>query len=217
MSFQKKWIVILVLLCLSACSIKLLPSKDKWYTMHYIIMQEFEWKVYKELSPAGREQFQVLFWEVRDPMAQEIFSTRLDYVMKNFKKESSSRPWATDRGRIYLLNGNPVEIRYVDNTNLGGRTIVSSDTAAATGAGRNVNRSKEDIDARMSELWVYPYRGNFITYQFNFVQPKSMKQNINMSDSQYRGELELYSRVMIYRIIDMEGYLERLEELKKIK
>lgn len=217
MNFHKKWIVVLALLCLSACSINLLPSKDKWYAEHYIIMQDFEWKVYKELSPAGREQFQALFWKVRAPSAQETFMSRLDYVTKNFKKESSSRPWATDRGRIYLLNGNPVEIRYVDNTNLGGRSVVSTDTAAASGAGRNVDRSKEDIAARMSELWVYPFRGNVITYQFNFVRPKSMKLSTDMSDSQFRGELELYSRVAVYRILDVKKYLEQLEELKKIK
>ena len=213
MNFDKKWIVVLVLLCLSACSINLLPSKDKWYAERYIIMQEFEWKVYKELSLAGREQFQELFWKVRDRSAHETFLKRSNYVTKNFKKESSSRPWATDRGRIYLLNGNPAEIRYVDNTNFGSRTI----TAAEMGAGRNVDRSKEDIAARMSELWVYPYRGNFITYQFDFVQPKSMKLSTNISDSQFRGELELYSRVAIYRILDVKKYLEQLEELKKIK
>jgi hypothetical protein len=85
------------------------------------------------------------------------------------------------------------------------------------GAGRNVDRSKEDIAARMSELWVYPYRSNFITYQFDFVPPKSMKLSTNISDSQFRGELELYSRVAIYRILDVKKYLEQLEELKKIK
>lgn len=215
MNYDKKWIVIFILLCLSACSIKLLPSKDKWYAKHYIIMQGFEWKIYKELSPAGRKQLQELFWKVRDPRAQVTFTSRLDYVMKNFKKENFHRPWSTDRGRIYLLNGNPAEIRYVENTNLGSITVVSSQTAAQ--GGRNVDRSKEDIGARMSELWVYPHKSYIITYQFNFVQPRQWKLNPKLSESLYLGELERFSRVVSYRIIDVEKYQEQLEELKKIK
>lgn len=217
MTFDKKWIVIFILFSLAACSISLLPSKDKWYAKHYIIMQEFEWKIYKELSLEGRKQFQELFWEVRDPKSQEIFTSRLDYAMKNFKKESVHRPWNTDRGRICLLNGIPAEIRYVENTNLGSRTVVSAITADESGGGRNVDRSREDIASRISELWVYPFRDYIITYQFDFVQPKSMKLATSLSQSQFRGELELYNRVVTYGIIDVEKYQELLEELKKIK
>lgn len=215
MSFDKKWIVIFILFSLAACSLNLLPSKDKWYAEHYIIMQEFEWKIYKELSLEGRKQFQELFWKARDPKSQEIFMSRLDYVMKNFKKESFHRPWNTDRGRICLLNGIPAEIRYVENTNLGSVAVVSSDTAAQ--GGRNVDRSKEDIAARMSELWAFPYKGYIIRYQFDFVPPKSMKLATSLSQSQFRGEFELYNRVVTYGIIDVEKYQEQLEELKKIK
>lgn len=215
MNFDKKWIVVFILLCLSACSIKFFPSKDEWYAKHYIIMQGFEWKVYKELSPASRIQFQELFWEVRDPDSRLIFSDRLDYVMENFKKESYSRPWTTDRGRIFLLNGNPAEIRYVDNTDLGSIAVVSSITAAE--GGRNVDRSKEDIAARMSEVWFYPHRGNYITYQFNFAQPRQWKLDPRLSGSQFLGDLERHSREKTYRIIDVERYKEQLEELKKIK
>lgn len=217
MSSNKKWIVIFVLLCFSACSMSLLPSKDIWYAKHYIIMQDFEWDAYKELSPEGKIQFQELFWKVRDPKAQGIFIGRLNYVMENFKREDLRRPFTTDRGRIFLLNGNPAEIRYVDNTNLGGRTVVSSVTAEQTGSGTNVDRSREDIAARQSELWVYPYRGTVITYRFDFVLPREMKLSTNITDSQFRGELELYNREVIYRVTDVKKYLEQLEELKKIK
>lgn len=215
MNYDKKWIVFFVLLCLSACSIKLFPSKDKWYAKHYIIMQDFEWKIYKELSLAGKKQFQELFWKVRDPKAQVTFTSRLDIVIKNIKNENYHQPWNTDRGRIYLLNGNPAEIRYVENTNLGSREV--SATIAELGSGRNVDRSKEDIGARLSELWVYPYKSYRITYQFNFVQPRQWKLIPKLSETLYLGELELYSRVVTYRIIDVEKYLEQLEELKKIK
>lgn len=218
MNFDKKWIIIFILLfCLGACSINLIPSKDKWYAKHYIIMQGFEWKIYKELSPAGRVQFQELFWEVRDPRAEVTFMSRLDLAQKNFKKENSSRPWSTDRGRICLLNGNPAEVRYVENTNLGSRTVMNPITAAEMGGGANVDRSKEDISARMSEIWIYPFKGYYITYQFDFVLPREMKLSVNLSESQFRGELELNSREVTYAIIDVEKYQEQLEELKKIE
>lgn len=218
MNFDKKWIIIFILLfCLGACSINFLPSKDKWYAKHYIIMQEFEWKIYKELSLAGRAQFQALFWEVRDPIAKVTFMSRLDLAQKNFKKENSSRPWSTDRGRIFLLNGNPAEIRYVENTNPGSRTVMNPITAAEMGGGANVDRSKEDISARMSEIWIYPFKGYYITYQFDFVLPREMKLSVNLSESQFRGELELNSREVTYAIIDVERYQEQLEELKKIE
>lgn len=124
MIFQKKWIVIFVVLCLGACSVNLVPSKDAWYAQHYIIMQEFEWESYKSLSDAGKLQFQELFWTVRDPSAKATFMARLDFANENFRKEKSSQPWNTDRGRIYLLNGRPAEVRYVENDNLGGIGII---------------------------------------------------------------------------------------------
>jgi hypothetical protein len=81
----------------------------------------------------------------------------------------------------------------------------------------NVDRSGEDIGARMSELWVYPFKGYLINYKFDFSQPRQWKLSTNMSESAYRDEFELNSRVMTYRIIDVEKYKAQLEELKKIK
>lgn len=217
MSFQKKWVWILLLACFSACSLKLFPSKDPWYAKHYIIMQDFEWDAYKALSPAGKTQFQELFWKVRDPKAQAIFMDRLDYVTKTFKKENQSRPWGTDRAMIYLLNGNPAEVRYVQGE-MGGIQVVSTrGEGGSIVGGQEVDKSREDIDARMSEIWVYPYKSYVINYQFNFVQPRSFRLSPNLSESQFREELELYSRQVTYRIMDVKKYLEQLEEMKEIK
>jgi GWxTD domain-containing protein len=222
MKVSKKWIGISLLLCFSflcfsACSVGIFPSKDPWYAKHYIIMQSFEWDTYKVLSPAAKTQFQELFWKARDPQAQQIFMERLKVATASFKKESSNRPWNTDRGRIFLLHGKPAEVRYVENTDLGGRTAISETARAELGAGRDVDRSKEDIGAMMSELWVYPYKGYLINYQFNFSQPRQWRLSPNMSESAYREEFEDHSRVMTYRIIDVDKYKEQLEELKKIK
>lgn len=214
MIFQKKWIVIFVVLCLGACSVNLVPSKDAWYAQHYIIMQEFEWESYKSLSDAGKLQFQELFWTVRDPSAKATFMARLDFANENFRKEKSSQPWNTDRGRIYLLNGRPAEVRYVENDNLGGIGIIPAGGDAMDRT--NVDRSREDIGARMSEIWVYSSQSSLITYQFDFKQPKQWKLNPNVSNSSFLQELEQTSRNVTYRILDVEKYKAQLEELKKI-
>jgi GWxTD domain-containing protein len=218
MHMKKKWYGILLIFCFSACSIHLMPSKDPWYAQHYIIMQDFEWDIYKELSKEGKTQFQELFWTVRDPKARELFERRLEFVTKTFKTESRHMPWNTDRGRIYLLNGNPAEVRYADNTDIGGITVVSTRGEGEGVLGSvEVDRSGEDIGARQAELWVYPYKSYRITYQFNFSQPRQWKLNPNMSESAFREELELYSRQVVYGILDMKKYREQLEELKKIE
>jgi len=221
MNDVKKWMGISLLLCfgflcLSACSVGLFPSKDPWYAKHYIIMQDFEWDTYKALSQAAKTQFQELFWKVRDPQAQQIFQSRLKVATASFKKESSSNPWNTDRGRILLLHGKPAELRYVEDTSMGGRDYTSTITTPEK-TQVNVERSGEDIAARMSEVWVYPYKGVLINYQFDFKQPRQWKLSTNMADSAFRDEFELHSRVVTYRIMDVEKYKKQLEELKKIK
>lgn len=218
MNFNKKWIGIFFLFCFAACSLKLMPSKDPWYAKHYFIMHDFEWDVYKELSAEGKIQFQELFWKVRDPRAKALFENRLEFVTKNFKTENRSTPWNTDRGRIYLLNGNPAEVRYANNDDIGGITVVSTGgEGSGVLGGVNRERSNESIAARQAELWVYPYRSYRITYQFNFSQPRQWKLIPNMSESAFREELELYNRQVTYGVVDAKKYREQLEELKKIK
>jgi GWxTD domain-containing protein len=216
MDFNKKWIGILLILCFSACSVNLMPSKDPWYAKHYMIMQNFEWDTYKALSAEGKAQFQELFWKVRDPRARATFEHRLEFVTKNFKTESRYTPWNTDRGRIYLLNGNPAEIRYETNDDIGGITIVpTGGEGGGILGGVNRERSNESISARQAELWVYPYRSYRITYQFSFSQPRQWKLNPKMSESSFREELELYCRQVVYGIIDVKKYREQLELLEK--
>jgi GWxTD domain-containing protein len=179
-------------------------------------MQDFEWDIYKALTPEGKAQFQELFWKVRDPRSKATFENRLEYVVKNFKTESRHMSWNTDRGRIYLLNGNPAEIRYVTNTDIGGIVVVpTGGEGGGVLGGVNTPRSGEDIGARQAELWVYPYKSYRITYQFNFSRPRQWKLNPTMSESSFREELELYCRQVVYGIIDVKKYQEQLEMLEK--
>jgi GWxTD domain-containing protein len=218
MNFNKKWIGILLILCFSACSVSLMPSKDPWYAKHFYIMQDFEWDIYKELTPEGKAQFQELFWKVRDPKVRALFEQRLEYVTKVFKTESRHTPWNTDRGRVYLLNGNPAEVRYAENTDIGGITVVPTQgEGGGVLGGVNVDRSGEDIGARQAERWVYPFKSYRITYQFNFSQPNKWKFSPTIGESSFREELELYCRQVVYGVIDMKKYREQLEMLEKKK
>jgi len=177
-----------------ACGIRLEPSKDAWYSRHYIVMQDFEKDIYVKLSAEAKAQFQNGFWAFRSTAARGEFETRLSYVMMAFKRENSQQPWNTDRGRIYLLNGSPVAIDYQENS---------------------YARSDEDIGARSGEVWTYTYGKYLVSYLFSFSKPAEWRLLDRMTGNQFRGELEARSREEDYGISDLEAYKAELEKLKK--
>ncbi|TRZ92799.1 GWxTD domain-containing protein [bacterium] len=177
-----------------ACGLRLEPSKDAWYSRHYIVMQDFEKDIYVKLSAEVRAQFQNGFWAFRSTAARGEFETRLSYVMTAFKRENSQQPWNTDRGRIYLLNGSPVAIDYQENS---------------------YDRSGEDIGARSGEVWTYTYGKYLVSYIFGFRKPAEWRLLDRMTGNQFRGELEARSREEDYGISDLEAYKAELEKLKK--
>jgi GWxTD domain-containing protein len=177
-----------------ACGIRLEPSKDVWYSQHYIVMQDFEKDIYVKLFAEAKVQFQNRFWAFRSPAAMGEFETRLSYVMTAFKRENSQQPWNTDRARIYLLNGSPVSIDYQENS---------------------YARSNEDIGARSGEAWTYTYDKYLVTYLFTFRKPAEWRLLDRMTGNQFRGELEARSREEDYGISDLEAYKAELEKLKK--
>lgn len=77
---------------------KSLPSKDSWYAQHYFIMHDYEQKIYHQLSPQGRLEFQKLFWEARQPVAKQEFDSRMEAIQSLFKSENRSA-LDTDRAR----------------------------------------------------------------------------------------------------------------------
>jgi len=177
-----------------ACGLRLEPSKDAWYSRHYIVMQDFEKDTYVKLSPEAKLQFQNRFWTFRSTAARGEFETRLSYVMTAFKRENSQQPWNTDRARIYLLNGSPVAIDYQENS---------------------YDRINEDIGARSGEVWTYTYSKYLVTYLFTFRKPAEWRLLDRMTGNQFRGELEARSRDEDYGISDLEAYKAELEKLKK--
>ena len=201
---------LLVVLALVSCGVNTIPTKDVWFTKHYIIMQDFERNAYRGLSEAGRKSFQDLFWSHRTADAQKTFAARMDYVMKNFRKENSQQPWNTDRGRTYLLNGDPAAIDYDQNIDFA--TPLPGQTSAAR------DMSGEDVQANRAEIWTYPYDKYLIKYVFAFVQPTSWRiVQSALTNNRYLGEMENSSKTETFGITDLDGYKKELAALEKKK
>jgi len=208
MNFRKVTALGFIVLFLSGCGINLVPSKDDWYAKHYYIMQDFEWKLYKELSPTARLEFQKMFWEVRTPEAKAEFDKRVEYCMKAYKKENSRQPFNVDKAHVFLLNGAPVQIEYDQNTNWTMQgAVVASD------------RSGEDVAANTAEVWTYRYGQWLVKYVFAFRPPNEWKlvSQSAVGDSRYLGQFELENKNDLYGIKDLDEYKQKLEALKAIK
>ncbi|HPW17571.1 MAG TPA: GWxTD domain-containing protein [Candidatus Aminicenantes bacterium] len=198
---------LLFLAVLAACGIKMIPTKDAWFTQHYPIMQDFERDLYRALAAPAKAEFQRLFWAARDPRSLEVFRERMSYVLSAFKRENSRQPWNTDRGRVYLLNGPPAAIDIDQNTDWGMRL-----GQAQTGG---VSRSNEDVQANRAEVWTYSFRKQYVKYAFAFVAPNEWRMAPAFEGSRFVGELEEQSRTLTFGILDEAGYRHELEALAK--
>jgi GWxTD domain-containing protein len=193
----------------AAASAAAIPRKDIWYTQHYMIMQDFERKLYRDLSEEGRKGFQELFWAARTSDARAKFLARMDFVTKNYKTENKKQPWNTDRGRVYLLNGPPASVDYDQNISFT-TTMLPGQVADST------SRSNEDVGGNRAEIWVYPYDTFFIKYTFYFVQPNQWRIT-QTTGSRYLGELENYNKTVTFGIVDEVKYKQDLDGLDKKK
>ncbi len=200
----------LVILGLCACGMSLMPSHDAWYTQHFFILQDFERQAYKGLTPAGKLEFQKMYWEARIPAVKAEFDARMNFITKTFQAENRNQPWNTDRARIYLLNGSPATIDYRQNNDWVTRTGLSTSTTTS--------RSGEDVSATSIEVWTYPYGPYFVLYAFAFEAPNKWKAvQTSMADVRYVGELERGNRQLTFGPADEENYKKRLEALKDVK
>lgn len=197
---------------LGGCGMKLIPSSDQWYMQHYIIMQDFERETYKDLTEGGKMEFQALFWEARRPESREEFDKRMEFVMKQFKRENSAHPWNTDRGRIYLLNGSPASIDFKQTDDWGISIVRQPDQAGIS------DRSNENIQARTAEGWTYQYQKALIYYIFTYSAPKAWElRQTSFEGNRYLGEFENLNRELTFGVIDLDAYKKALEGLKSIK
>ncbi|MFA4925968.1 MAG: GWxTD domain-containing protein [Candidatus Aminicenantales bacterium] len=199
-----------------ACGMNSLPSRDSWYAQHYFIMHDYEQNTYRQLTSAGRLEFQKLFWEARQPVAKQEFDNRLLAIQRLFKTENRNQPWNTDRARVYLLNGSPASIDYRQNTDW---VTTMSPSSSGVSRGVDVNdRTNEDIQANTAEIWVYPYDKYFIYYIFTFSSPSSWKLDpATFQNNRYLQNLEELNKDLTFAVIDEEAYKAKLAVLPHSK
>ncbi len=213
---KKSNFVVLALLVVfvASCSLQMLPSRDPWYAKHYFIMQNYERETYKKLSDEGRQEFQKLFWQARQPLAKEQFDERISYIERIYKSENRSQPWNTDRGRIYLLNGPPASIDYKQNTDW----VMTIDTTTGQSGSQMTDRSKEDIQATTAEVWTYPYDKYFVYYIFTFAPPSTWKLSPSTyQNNPYLEGLETLNKDLIFGVVNEEEYKDQLSGLAQKK
>lgn len=198
----------LVILGPAAGLINALPKKDVWYTQHYFLMQDYERKAYKNLSANGRLEFQKLYWEARPPAAKEEFDLRMAYIMPKFKNENSAQPWNTDRARIYLLNGRPADVVWIQD---GGNN-------AAVRFNQPSDYVGENIEGKTREVWTYPFEPHLVKYHFSSSPTnKWVQTQPSASEGRYIQALELRSRTRSWGPTNEETYKTELDRLKAIK
>lgn len=94
-----------------------IPEKyKKWLEQEVIyIITSKEEKAFKQLeTDKQRDLFIEEFWRQRDPVIstpqnefRDEHYRRIEYASKRFKRGSSKPGWKTDRGRIYIILGDP--------------------------------------------------------------------------------------------------------------
>lgn len=93
-------------------------KRDKFYIETRFIMTKDEVEIYKHIpDKAARESFIEDFWKKRDPSPgteenenRGEYERRLEYAERFFKeKTGTGRGWESDRGKVYLLLGEPDE------------------------------------------------------------------------------------------------------------
>ena len=93
-------------------------KKDSFFNETRLIMTKDEVEIYKHLADkAAREDFIEDFWKKRDPTpgteANENrmeYARRIEYVERFFKERiGKGRGWDSDRGKVYLMLGEPDE------------------------------------------------------------------------------------------------------------
>ncbi len=159
------FLVFLLLPALAGCSkvgrsVRSLPPQDKQFLseVRYIITKQ-EKKVFSSLGAAERAQFIEDFWKKRDPSPstdeneyRDEYYRRIDYANRVFREGSSG--WLTDRGRAYILLGDPER--------------------------RNAYPSGYTFYDRPMEIWYYRYFTLiFIDYTFTGIyklEPQSAQQ-----------------------------------------
>ncbi|MDH5715400.1 MAG: GWxTD domain-containing protein [Candidatus Aminicenantes bacterium] len=116
----KKFVPLLLAVLVSLSAVaqekKLPPKYDKWLNEEvvYIITEQEREFFLRLTTDEQRDKYIETFWRVRDPSPgsprneyKEEHYRRLEYANKFLGRETYRRGWQTDRGRIYILLGEP--------------------------------------------------------------------------------------------------------------
>ena len=100
-----------------------LPSDIKqWYEKHSLIMngkvpacvnesEPSECQYFLQLPERIQREYIDLFWKIRPQGSSECFYSRISFANQAFRGEGTNG-WKTDRGRIFILFGEPTSIRW---------------------------------------------------------------------------------------------------------
>ncbi|MFQ5791259.1 MAG: GWxTD domain-containing protein, partial [Acidobacteriota bacterium] len=110
------WLAVLVLFSLEPQSESLTERHQRWLEEEVVyIISDDEREVYLNLQTKDeRDRFADAFWDRRDPnpatleneFAKEHYR-RLEYAIRVLGREAPRPGWRTDRGRYYILLGEP--------------------------------------------------------------------------------------------------------------
>lgn len=91
--------------------------------VHWIITPTEKDVFLRLQSDERRDRFAEQFWVVRDPTPgtpaneyMDLHHERLEYVEKHFGRDTPRAAWRTDRGRYYMLLGEPMSMKSLPNT-----------------------------------------------------------------------------------------------------
>lgn len=117
---MKKIFILIFLIFIISCRTiylekRLDPSAQEFLDITQYIITDSEKKIFLELPPWEREKFIEDFWHRRDPFPEtsvnefkELYMKRIETANKLFSK--GRKGYLTDRGRIYVLFGQPDEV-----------------------------------------------------------------------------------------------------------
>jgi GWxTD domain-containing protein len=180
----------LVSCSLSSKAVRSLPEADKQFLseVRYIITKQ-EKKIFPSLGAEERKQFIEDFWKKRDPSPstdenefRDEYYQRIEKANRLFREGSSG--WLTDRGRAYILLGDPER--------------------------RNAYPSGYSFYERPMEIWYYKYFDLvFIDYTFTGIyklEPLSVQQISVITSSQMRLKPEILDSKRV--VFDFELRIE---------
>ncbi len=91
------------------------PNSQKFLDLIRYIVTPQEERIFREMPPEDRHEFVADFWKRRDPNPEtgenefrDIYYTRIARATKAFREGIPG--WMTDRGRIYVLLGPPMDV-----------------------------------------------------------------------------------------------------------